>query len=222
MDNKEYFVKLCRDGLLRRYGADVPEDIRARLDYEISIIDRMGYINYYLIVFDFINYAKSQGIPVGPGRGSGCLLYTSVGYLTTLPESERRSHIHTLFAAKPPALIVTRNLSVFDEVLEFASQYEVPVLRSTENTSSLMSALISNLSVEVAPQMCIRDSHGKAQIEQSGLVDHAVPDDDARAAGDQLCSAAGPHTQRGQEYFRCDNDEHGNHASDERELRRFN
>ena len=63
-----------------------------------------------------------------------------VGYLTTLPESERRSHIHTLFAAKPPALIVTRNLSVFDEVLEFASQYEVPVLRSTENTSSLMSA----------------------------------------------------------------------------------
>ena len=71
MDNKEYFVKLCRDGLLRRYGADVPEDIRARLDYEISIIDRMGYINYYLIVFDFINYAKSQGIPVGPGRGSG-------------------------------------------------------------------------------------------------------------------------------------------------------
>ena len=71
MDNKEYFVKLCRDGLLRRYGADVPEDIRVRLDYEISIIDRMGYINYYLIVFDFINYAKSQGIPVGPGRGSG-------------------------------------------------------------------------------------------------------------------------------------------------------
>ena len=71
MDNKEYFVKLCRDGLLRRYGADVPEDIRARLDYEISIIDRMGYINYYLIVFDFINYAKIQGIPVGPGRGSG-------------------------------------------------------------------------------------------------------------------------------------------------------
>ena len=49
----------------------MPEDIRARLDYEISIIDRMGYINYYLIVFDFINYAKSQGIPVGPGRGSG-------------------------------------------------------------------------------------------------------------------------------------------------------
>ena len=76
-----------------------------------------------------------------------------VGYLTTLPESERRSHIHTLFAAKPPALIVTRNLSVFDEVLEFASQYEVPVLRSTENTSSLMSALISNLSVEVAPRI---------------------------------------------------------------------
>ena len=71
MDNKEYFVKLCRDGLLRRYGADVPEDIRARLDYEISIIDRLGFFYYYVFVFDFINFAKSQGIPVGPGRGSG-------------------------------------------------------------------------------------------------------------------------------------------------------
>ena len=61
-----------------------------------------------------------------------------------------------------------------------------------------------------------------APADVVGLVDHAGPDDDARAAGDQLCSASGPHTQRGQEYFRCDNDEHGNHASDERELRRFN
>ncbi|MEG0110664.1 MAG: hypothetical protein RR675_06060, partial [Oscillospiraceae bacterium] len=42
-----------------------------RLDYEISVIDRMGYINYFLIVFDFINYAKNKDIPVGPGRGSG-------------------------------------------------------------------------------------------------------------------------------------------------------
>ncbi len=76
-----------------------------------------------------------------------------VGYLSTLNESERRSHIHTLFAAKPPALIISRNLAVFDEVLEFASQYGVPVLRSPENTSSLMSLLISNLSVEVAPRI---------------------------------------------------------------------
>ena len=71
MDNKDYFVKLCREGLERRYGSGVTPQLQERLDYEISVIDRMGYVNYYLIVFDFINYAKSQGIPVGPGRGSG-------------------------------------------------------------------------------------------------------------------------------------------------------
>ena len=71
MDNKEYFVKLCNEGLQKHYGPQVPDKIRERLDYEIGIIDRMGYINYYLIVFDFIHYAKSKGIPVGPGRGSG-------------------------------------------------------------------------------------------------------------------------------------------------------
>ncbi len=76
-----------------------------------------------------------------------------IGYLQTLPENERRSHVHSLFAAQPPALVITRNLEVFDEILEFASEYKVPVLRSAENTSSLMSALISNLSVEVAPRI---------------------------------------------------------------------
>ena len=70
-DNKEYFRDLCEKGLQRHYGPNVPSSVRERLDYEISVIDRMGYINYYLIVFDFINYARSQGIPVGPGRGSG-------------------------------------------------------------------------------------------------------------------------------------------------------
>lgn len=70
-NNKDYFVALCEEGLQRHYGPEVPAQIRERLDYEISVIDRMGYINYYLIVFDFINYARSKGIPVGPGRGSG-------------------------------------------------------------------------------------------------------------------------------------------------------
>ena len=70
-DNKVYFRKLCEDGLHRRYGENITKELRDRLEYEISVIDRMGYINYYLIVFDFINYARSQGIPVGPGRGSG-------------------------------------------------------------------------------------------------------------------------------------------------------
>lgn len=76
-----------------------------------------------------------------------------IGYLSTLTESERRSHLHTLFAAKPPAIVVTRNLPVFDEMLEFAAQYGIPVLRTPENTSSMLSALISTLSVEVAPRI---------------------------------------------------------------------
>lgn len=70
MENQEYFEKLCWDGLKRRYQTVTPE-LEERLKYEIGVIKTMGYTNYYLIVFDYINYAKSQGIPVGPGRGSG-------------------------------------------------------------------------------------------------------------------------------------------------------
>ena len=71
MDNQAFFEKLCWEGLERRYGSDVPQANRDRLNYEISVIKTMGYTNYYLIVWDYVNYAKSQGIPVGPGRGSG-------------------------------------------------------------------------------------------------------------------------------------------------------
>ena len=68
--NEEYFRKLCMDGFTERYQ-DPPAHYRERLEYEIGVISRMGYVNYYLIVWDFIRYAKEQGIPVGPGRGSG-------------------------------------------------------------------------------------------------------------------------------------------------------
>ncbi len=68
--NEEYFRKLCMDGFRERYY-DPPESYRERLEYEIGVISRMGYVNYYLIVWDFIRYAKESGIPVGPGRGSG-------------------------------------------------------------------------------------------------------------------------------------------------------
>ena len=68
--NEEYFRKLCMDGFRERYE-NPPQSYLERLEYEIGVISRMGYINYYLIVWDFIRYAKEQGIPVGPGRGSG-------------------------------------------------------------------------------------------------------------------------------------------------------
>ena len=68
--NEEYFRKLCMDGFRERY-VNPPDSYRQRLEYEIGVISRMGYVNYYLIVWDFIHYAKKSGIPVGPGRGSG-------------------------------------------------------------------------------------------------------------------------------------------------------
>ena len=66
----EYFRHLCMEGFKARYK-NPPESYLERLEYEISVISRMGYVNYYLIVWDFIRYAKENGIPVGPGRGSG-------------------------------------------------------------------------------------------------------------------------------------------------------
>ena len=68
--NEEYFRKLCMDGFRERYE-NPPDSYMERLEYEIGVISRMGYVNYYLIVWDFIRYAKESGIPVGPGRGSG-------------------------------------------------------------------------------------------------------------------------------------------------------
>ena len=68
--NEEYFRKLCMDGFRERYE-NPPESYMERLEYEIGVISRMGYVNYYLIVWDFIRFAKETGIPVGPGRGSG-------------------------------------------------------------------------------------------------------------------------------------------------------
>lgn len=68
-DNTRFLRKLCEDGLLSRYP-EKHEELRERLEYELSIIESMGYVEYFLIVWDFINYAKNNGIMVGPGRGS--------------------------------------------------------------------------------------------------------------------------------------------------------
>ena len=69
-DTESYFRKLCMDGFAERYP-NAPREYLERLEYEIGVISRMGYVSYYLIVWDFIRYAKENGIPVGPGRGSG-------------------------------------------------------------------------------------------------------------------------------------------------------
>ncbi len=69
--HEEYFRKLCQDGIKERYGENPSKEVLDRLEYETKIIEKMGYVDYYLIVWDYIHYAKSVGIPVGPGRGSG-------------------------------------------------------------------------------------------------------------------------------------------------------
>ncbi len=66
-DAWSWFTKLCNEGYERRYETD---EYRERLNYEMSMIQKMGYVDYFLIVADFVDYAKKQGIPVGPGRGS--------------------------------------------------------------------------------------------------------------------------------------------------------
>lgn len=68
-DSFEYLKKLCAAGFEQRYGPD-REDAKKQLEYELDMIKRMGFVDYFLIVSDFIGYAKSQRIPVGPGRGS--------------------------------------------------------------------------------------------------------------------------------------------------------
>ena len=67
----DYLKNLCDDGIIKRYGEHPSSEIIERKEYELSVIKKMGYVDYFLIVWDYINYAKSQGIPVGPGRGSG-------------------------------------------------------------------------------------------------------------------------------------------------------
>ena len=70
-DHFEYFRDLCYKGMVKRYGEDYPQEYMDRLNYELGVIKTMGFIDYFLIVWDYINYAKSIGLPVGPGRGSG-------------------------------------------------------------------------------------------------------------------------------------------------------
>ena len=71
VDHFEYFKKLCIKGLYERYGKTPEKQVIDRLKYELSVINKMGYVDYYLIVADFVNYAKTHDISVGPGRGSG-------------------------------------------------------------------------------------------------------------------------------------------------------
>jgi DNA polymerase-3 subunit alpha len=69
-DDNHYVRTLSEEGLRKKLGTEISDDYRERLDFELAMIEKMGFSSYFLIVWDFINYAKSKDIPVGPGRGS--------------------------------------------------------------------------------------------------------------------------------------------------------
>ena len=84
-DAFSYLKMLCETGLVRRYGENPGKELKERLDYELTTIQNMGYVDYFLIVWDFIRYARDHGIAVGPGRGSAagsivsyCLAITNI------------------------------------------------------------------------------------------------------------------------------------------------
>lgn len=85
-DAFEYLQKLCREGLEKRY-TPVPDELYERLDYELGVIKNMGFVDYFLIVWDFIHFAKNNGVMVGPGRGSaaGSIVAYSLGITTVDP-----------------------------------------------------------------------------------------------------------------------------------------
>ncbi len=85
-DNSAYLARLCEKGAEKRYG-NVTEEMRTRLAHELSVIEKMGFTDYFLIVWDFVKYAKKNGIPVGPGRGSaaGSLCAYCLGITDTDP-----------------------------------------------------------------------------------------------------------------------------------------
>jgi DNA polymerase-3 subunit alpha len=67
---EEYLTQLCEEGLVKRYGTDVTPEMRERMNFELSVINKTGFAGYILIVQDFVNWAKGNRIVVGPGRGS--------------------------------------------------------------------------------------------------------------------------------------------------------
>jgi len=77
-----YLRKLCEEGIKNRYGDNITSKHRERLDYELSVIEKTGFASYFLIVQDFVNWAKNRGIVVGPGRGSAAGSFVS--YLTNI------------------------------------------------------------------------------------------------------------------------------------------
>jgi len=126
---EDYFRRMCEEGLVARYGSERAahdEALRARLDYEISVLEKMQYLSYFLIVWDFIKWAKDQGIPVGPGRGSaaGSLAAYCLGItdLDPLPFNLLFERFLNPERVSPPDIDVDFCQSRRGEVIEYVRQ----------------------------------------------------------------------------------------------------
>ena len=93
----EYLQKLCYEGLERRYTKEKQEELKPQLEYELGVIHQMGYVDYFLIVWDFIHYARKHGIAVGPGRGSAAGSIVSYTLAITNIDPDRYSLIFERF-----------------------------------------------------------------------------------------------------------------------------
>jgi len=126
--HEQYLRDLCEKGLVARFGEEGPtrKDLRERLETELGIIEGFGYVSYFLIVWDFINYARSEGIPVGPGRGSaaGSLLAYLLGITDVDPL--RYSLFFERFLnperVSPPDIDIDFCINRRDEVIEYVRQ----------------------------------------------------------------------------------------------------
>lgn len=123
---EEYLTKLCQEGLKKRYGENPPKEVIERMNYELEVIKKTGFSSYFLIVQDFVNWAKSKRIVVGPGRGSagGSL----VSYLLSITDIDPLKH-GLLFErflnperVSPPDIDVDFADTRRDEVIEYISQ----------------------------------------------------------------------------------------------------
>lgn len=122
---EQVLIQLCEEGLVKRYGANITQEIRDRLAYELEIINKAGYPSYFLIVQDFVNWAKGQGIVVGPGRGSAA--GSLVAYLLSITNIDPITY-DLLFER----FLNPERISMPDIDLDFADTRRDEVLRYVE------------------------------------------------------------------------------------------
>ena len=134
----DYFRELCEKGLRERYGDPPPAEAQERLAYEMGVIEKMGFTSYFLIVWDFIRYAREHGVPVGPGRGSaaGSIVAYSMRITDVCP-----LHHHLLFER----FLNSERISMPDIDIDFCRDGRAEVIRyvtekygGSENVSQII------------------------------------------------------------------------------------